>query len=163
MGEYFSTFAFAEYQKKFQYDVFIRLDGLLQLLRDRQVETRKPEVQAAAEIHRDTVLKNFYAHAMRGPHDSYISHTSCFCCLFESPEHSLPCGHVLCTSCLKAFGTTRKRNVMEIDCCPIDGHQFSSGRWTVVLKPDTAGIRILTLDGCVDIPLLSSYHLLTRE
>ena len=149
MGEYFSEFSFAEHQKQFQYDVFFRLDQLLSRIRERQEETRMPEDQAAAEIHCHTVMKNFYAHTMRGRPDTYISHTACFCCLFESPEHGLPCGHVLCTRCLKAFGSSRKKNVIEIGRCPIDGEGFSHGIWTVVLKPETAGVRILTLDGQV--------------
>jgi hypothetical protein len=45
--------------------------------------------------------------------------------------------------------------VIEIDRCPIDGEEFSHGIWTVVLKPETAGVRILTLDGQV-IDYLSS-------
>lgn len=120
VGEYYSEFSFANYQKKFRYDVFFILNRLLHRLREQQTETWTPEGKAAANIHCDSVMKNFYAHAMRGRPDSYISHTACFCCLFEAPEHGLPCGHVLCTFCLKDFGITRKRNVINIDRYPID-------------------------------------------
>jgi hypothetical protein len=120
---------------------------LLKRLRERQDGKKIPENEAAAEIHQQDMLRNFYAHTIRGRSDAYISHTACFCCLFDPPEHALPCGHVLCTRCLNAFGMSRKRNIIEIDSCPIDSDKFAVGTWTVVMKPETAGVRILTLDG----------------
>lgn len=148
-GDYFSGFSFRAHQRKFQDDVYFRLDGLLHLLRCYQQESNLTEEQAAAEIHRDKVIKNFFSHAVRDRSDAimYVSHTACFCCLFEAAEHCLPCGHVLCTRCLKGFGKVRQKNVFEIVCCPVDGKSFQLGTWTVVLKPKTSGVRILTLDG----------------
>jgi hypothetical protein len=127
IGDYMSEFSFTEYQSAFQYDVFIRLDQLLHLLQERQREELVSEDQAATSIHLHQVMRNFYAHAMRGKQDTYVSHTACFCCLFEVSEHGLPCGHVLCTRCLKSLNTSHVRNRIEIDRCPIDGLKFSMG------------------------------------
>ena len=101
VGEYMSDFSFTEHQKAFQYDVFVRLDQLLHLLQYCQQTKQTSEEQAATEIHLHTVMRNFYGHSMRNRSDTYISHTACFCCLFEASEHGLPCGHVLSTRCLK--------------------------------------------------------------
>lgn len=115
------------------------------------------EEQAATDVHRNTVIKHFYHHTIRDRLDTYVSHTACFACLFESPEHVLPCGHALCTRCLKGSGIAIMRNVIEIRQCPIDGKDFSEGPWTVVLKPQTSGVRILTLDGYVLFTFLNLF------
>lgn len=153
VGDYQSEFSFEEHRRKFQHDTFYRLDLLLVMLRERQRNGKIKEDRAATEIHQHTVMKHFYAHAMRGRADTYISHTACFCCLFEAPEHGLPCGHVLCTSCLQSMNLTLEKNSIRIDRCPIDGQRFSQkgDSWSIDLKPETAGIRILTLDGYVII------------
>ena len=96
-------------------------------------------------------MVQFYCHSARGRPEAFISHTTCFSCLFEPPEHALSCGHVLCTSCLRAYGRPRGRNVVEIEGCPMEllSKRSRYGSWKVLLKPDAAGLRILTLDGYV--------------
>ena len=72
----------------------------------------------------------------------------CFSCLFEPAEYALPCGHILCLFCLKAYGQARGRTVVEIDGCPMESlNKARYGLLRVFLKPPAAGIRILTLDG----------------
>jgi hypothetical protein len=69
-----------------------------------------------------------------------------------SPEHSLPCGHVICTPCLLGYGERQERDVIEITSCPL--HSERTFRWIVYLKPDAAGVRVLTLDGYVHHPTI---------
>ena len=88
----------------------------------------------------------FYRHFSR-PED-FVSHSTCYACLMAPPEHSLPCGHVICTPCLRGLGKPRGKNVVELSACPIHGDtwplQFS---FSVALKPAGAGVRVLSLDG----------------
>jgi hypothetical protein len=145
VGEYTSQFSFAEYQDIFQYDVYIRLNELLQLLRITTQDLKQSEREAAASIHREKVMRNFFTHSNRAQKDTFISHSACFSCLFEPPEHGLPCGHVICTKCLQDFRSRISvRTFIEIEKCPICDEDLG---WRVVLKPDAAGVRILTLDG----------------
>lgn len=148
MGSYVSHFSFSDYQVKFQNDTYSRLDGLLNLLHSRLKNDDESEVQAAAGIHKGTVLDNFFNHTARGRTTSFISHSTCFSCLFEPPEHALPCGHVLCTPCLIAYGKFRGKTVVELNGCPLET-LITPRRtsWKAVLKPAAAGTRILTLDG----------------
>lgn len=148
MGGYVSSFSFEGYCEVFQNAVYIRLKELLKILHSRVEEDDRSEAQAAAEIHKDKVMAHFFDHAARGRTNSFISHSTCFSCLFEPPEHALPCGHVLCTLCLRAYGKSHEETMVDIVGCPMDKlitrrHQS----WRVLLKPAAAGIRILTLDG----------------
>ena len=148
VGGYISSFSFGVFRKEFQDLIYTRLDNLLKLLSSRIEEDDQPEAQVAAEIHKDKVMVHFFDHSARGRLNSFISHSTCFSCLFEPPEHALPCGHVLCTLCLRAYGRCRGKTEVDIKGCPMEKpisrrHQS----WKVLLKPAAAGIRILTLDG----------------
>jgi hypothetical protein len=153
-GEYVSRFSFEGNQEEFRYNVYFRLKELLDILRAR-VETGEPEEKAASQIHSHDVMPYFYQCATdreRGALE-YNSHTACFCCLFETPEHALPCGHTICTACLKIFGHMSGPTAVDLYQCPIDNG--INGRfhcWRVLLTPKTAGIRILTLDGYLYMP-----------
>ena len=142
-----SEFSFGKYQETFQYNVYIRLYELLQMLRFQTRDFILSERNAAALIHRDTVMRNFFIRLGRGRKDEYISHSTCFSCLFETPEHGIPCGHVICTRCLEDFKSRlHHRTMIEIEKCPICDDSLG---WVVALKPDAAGVRVLTLDGFV--------------
>ncbi|KAK4504134.1 hypothetical protein PRZ48_005049 [Zasmidium cellare] len=103
-----------------------------------------PEERIALDLHGEYLNQFFEA---VGPASSICSHATCFCCLMDVPEHPLPCGHVLCTACIKAYGKQTKSNVV-VPCCPL---HIESTRWakpTVIkFKPPGAGVRILSLDG----------------
>ena len=156
IGEYYSRFSFENYQEIFEFDVYSRLDESLKLLHERVQGGGEIEAEAAAEIHKDTVMTHFYKHAQQAKAGSeagtvpFTSQSTCFSCLVEPPEHALPCGHILCSSCIRAYGRPcpTAKNVVEIHDCPIE--TLTRPRyhtWKVFLKPADAGIRILTLDG----------------
>lgn len=80
-----------------------------------------------------------------------VSYSTCFSCLRELPEYVLPCGHVLCLRCVKAFGRpAASETAFELDRCPLHQREMPWARpWIVSVKPPYAGTRILSLDGYV--------------
>jgi hypothetical protein len=147
VGNYVSDFSFESYHKEFCQKVFLRLEYLLGLLLEN---TRNGEVPCivAARIHRDDTLCRFYGSRTKEEARAFQSHSVCFCCLFEPPEHALPCGHVLCTSCVRSYSRVKTENLFEIHECPLEINTPDRCQsLTVYLKPEAAGVRILTLDG----------------
>ena len=79
----------------------------------------------------------------------------CLLCLAKSPEHSLTCGHTICDDCLRLFATAvpqlEHHYVLQYcNLCEAKGYIYAR------LRPPTAGIRMLTVDGggiCGVIPL----------
>jgi hypothetical protein len=147
VGDYESKFTTDKYQEDFEYNVYSYLQHLLDKLGAATTASPHLELQKAAEIHRIYVLKDFYRHLSGSKR--YISHTSCFSCLIAPPEHALPCGHVLCTQCVQSFGKSG-RCMVETSYCPLH-HEDPDGqfrpKWPITIKPATAGVRILSLDG----------------
>ncbi|KAI5796092.1 acyl transferase/acyl hydrolase/lysophospholipase, partial [Pyronema domesticum] len=92
----------------------------------------------AAEFH----IKTLQAHRL-----GYIySRSTCLCCLSRYPERGLPCGHTICEKCIQIFG--QKSNpyghIFRISRCPLCG---DSREVTAHIKPPTAGVRLLSIDG----------------
>lgn len=139
-GDYQSQFSPETHRHWYRNNIYEILGELLFQLRNFDKEE-----EAAARIHQEMILDPFYKH-FGGAHQ-YLSHSACFSCLVNPAEHCLPCGHVICTQCVKDFGMPRSNNVYEVRFCPL--HKVETSRWTqtVALKPDTAGPRVLTLDG----------------
>lgn len=103
-----------------------------------------PEERIALDLHIEYLNQFFEA---IGPAASICSHATCFCCLMDVPEHPLPCGHVLCTACIKAYGKQAKTSI-SLACCPLHREATNWARPTVIkLKPAGAGVRVLALDG----------------
>ncbi|KIW36756.1 hypothetical protein, variant [Exophiala oligosperma] len=71
----------------------------------------------------------------------------CFVCLRRTPENNLPCGHAICENCVRVFGREdeNERWVFGIQRCFLCDMVFRDV--TVKLKPDTAGVNVLTIDG----------------
>ena len=151
VGSYESKFSVESFQETFRYFVFTFLKELLGELQKTLFKSQ-PEDQIAAQIHKAQVMRPFYQHVSQGRTASLSSHSTCFSCLMASPEHSLPCGHVICTPCLLGYGERQERDVIEITSCPL--HSERTFRWIVYLKPDAAGVRVLTLDGYVHHPTI---------
>lgn len=84
-----------------------------------------------------------------GEGNRFKSHANCFSCLSESPEHVLPCGHILCTPCIAGFGTSLGAGFIKLDSCPLIYHKsgWNESQYLASIKPDQAGVRVLTLDG----------------
>lgn len=145
-----SRFSYENHHEEFQTNVYSHLDLLLKALQERVQAGDIPEDVAAAEIHKEKVMTHFFEHVSQGQTWQLISHSACFSCLFEPPEHPLPCGHIICAPCLKAYGHSKSKNVIEISECPLEGLSRSRSQpWKVSLKPPSTGVRLLTLDGYV--------------
>jgi hypothetical protein len=95
---------------------------------------------SAAELHR----ANLKSHSLQWA--QLKSNRTCLYCIRRSPEHVLNCGHAICDICVRIFGITQRsvESHFTLHLCVLCNRQISS---TVVLKPATAGIRILSIDG----------------
>lgn len=152
-GDYVSSFSFNAYYQDFRNTVYSCLVALLDELAPR-VQEGISEEAAAASIHKDMVINNFFARITKtiwklSAEERFLhSHTACFCCLFGQAEVQLPCGHVICTACLTTYGYPNGETGYDMDGCPIERHvRLRSSTWRIQLKPKLAGVRIMTLDG----------------
>jgi hypothetical protein len=148
VGHYKSTIQCDEPTKrKFQELVYEKL-VISYVMTRRRTSSSKAEDRAAAEVHCEYVLPHFFAHVTKHDPGTFVSHTVCLSCLFEPPEHALPCGHIICTPCLRSFGYCSESSRVAILHCPLEPKTnrfiFPS---EIYLKPPGCGIRILTLDG----------------
>ena len=166
-GEHVAAFdwRFAEYWKG---QVRTAIEGLhwdlayeLEQVANGTETVRASEERIALDLHLENLNRFFHS---VGPATGKVSHSKCFSCLMEVPEHPLPCGHVLCDQCVEAYGRPRKRSV-SMTCCPL--HRDSS-QWirpaVIRRKPDGAGVRILSLDsggirGIVQLEVLRAIQL----
>ncbi|KAI8938298.1 hypothetical protein NX059_005951 [Plenodomus lindquistii] len=145
------------YSSKFTFDDFA--DEWLQYLRRSLLEIEKglgSEIMSSSQS-QDTILitkihqvnvNNFY-HRVGGA-QRFVSHSTCFCCLRELAEHPLPCGHVLCTTCIKGYGKphTELPGSYTVASCPLhDLDAVFRVPAEVLFKPPLAGVRVLALDG----------------
>lgn len=73
-------------------------------------------------------------------------YTSCLACIVRAPEHLLPCGHMMCEQCCILHGETTDADLHLhcLDECPICASTFT---FAVRVKPATAGMRVLSIDG----------------
>ncbi|KAF2462522.1 FabD/lysophospholipase-like protein [Lindgomyces ingoldianus] len=105
------------------------------------------ELVATTSLHH-TNINAFYGRL--GGAQKFVSHSTCFCCLREMAEHPLPCGHVLCTPCVKGFGQRHEgtSGLYFMAACPLhEGDTLFPTPWEVHFKPPLAGVRVLSLDG----------------
>ena len=79
------------------------------------------------------------------PWAKLYSNQTCLPCLRRKPEYVLSCGHSVCEMCVRIFGrpVLESEYTYELESCLL----CSSGWLTVALKPPTAGVRILSIDG----------------
>lgn len=81
--------------------------------------------------------------------DKLVSHLTCLVCLAGVPEHSLPCGHVICRECAKAAGDTTPGGFVKLEECPLPNHHEED--WPRGLakncKSSKVGIGTLSLHG----------------
>lgn len=150
-----------DYSSEFDLDKTLRgwNDNLTRNISEmqRQLESRRiqqsnelsydddDEQALASELH-SRQTRDFFDKIGNVSH--FVSHLACFSCLRELPEHPLPCGHVLCTPCVEAYGRRSGKSTILIASCPLHS---SATRWVtpweINIKPQYAGVRILSLDG----------------
>ncbi|PNS15041.1 hypothetical protein CAC42_2270 [Sphaceloma murrayae] len=103
--------------------------------------------QVALSLHKD-YLRQFFTSV--GVAAKLFSHSSCFVCLMHVPSHPLPCGHVLCSACVKAFGKPHGRSTVIVSHCPLHDDSHPWTRWQdsvhIYFKPKGVGTRVLSLD-----------------
>lgn len=92
----------------------------------------------ASQLHKRTAIK--YEHFLRPLRSNQV----CLGCLRRYPERHLSCGHSLCDNCVTTFGicVPRTESQFKIHCIFNDG-----GRAEVNLRPKTAGVRLIGIDG----------------
>lgn len=71
---------------------------------------------------------------------------TCLLCLTRTPEHKLPCSHLLCDNCARLVGKQSEKDPCSttILCCPLC-HKLC--RVAIYAHPLTAGVGVLCLDG----------------
>lgn len=108
----------------------------------------KEQKRVALEDH--LVLSNTILHQKSGQDllPRLASHDTCSFCLILTPLYPLLCGHTICQECLECFAKKVGYN-LKLSECPLHADHEWAPPWTVTLKPPTAGLRILSLDGYV--------------
>ena len=102
----------------------------------QMVEAR---AQSAVEVHRANLktYRKWLAY--------FKSNATCLTCLDAKPEHVLTCGHSICDTCIKKFGTelTDYEYRFRIETCVL----CSNGSLLAMVKPPSAGVTLLSIDG----------------
>lgn len=79
--------------------------------------------------------------------------STCFACLFGRPEYRLPCGHILCSDCVRDFDQSDENEkypgvVIHRGCVLCSSVEPSSQwPWKIQINPEISGVRVLSLDG----------------
>ena len=161
-GPYMSRFTYESFQDKWAKLLHSRIaqaSGNLNLARDlAQGHSSSSSCEASishpfAEEEEDTmmechseVLDKFYIETQQI--STFRRHRICVCCFVYVPEHILPCGHALCSPCVKAWALEKGEFHVVLQDCPLHSEQPTwSHPFLVRFKPHLAGVRILTLDG----------------
>lgn len=106
----------------------------------------RSELETTALMHRER-LNELYSNILGNATD-FVSYSACLCCLRELPECVLPCGHILCLSCVQVYGKQTSKTTIEISRCPLHVRDIiAAPPWVITTKPAQAGARILCLDG----------------
>ena len=153
-GNYTSKFRADQYYLTWSKDIKEAMTSIHQDLQEKvQRESwGVSEEQHLLKIH-SGIMDQLYKSI--GSAENFLSHSTCFCCLMQAPQHTLPCGHVLCSPCIRSYrkkGNEERENrfVLKMNCCPL--HPAST-RWrrpcVIRFKPDHAGVRLLCLDGYI--------------
>ncbi|MCJ1466187.1 hypothetical protein MMC07_004806 [Pseudocyphellaria aurata] len=121
----------------------------LKLLNDEESDEKGSRRSLALNFHRKVVQNTqdplFWT--------KVYSSKTCYGCLCCSPQYVLPCGHAFCEDCVRDFGQRgdrgRSTTSYTHDHCLLCGVWGSSigWPWTILLKPKSAGVRLLSLDG----------------
>ncbi|KAI9760994.1 MAG: hypothetical protein M1840_002165, partial [Geoglossum simile] len=94
----------------------------------------------SAQIH-EGVLKSF-----RNCWPIIRNSATCLVCLQRKPEYGLPCRHSVCENCVRIFGSRSDEYAwsFQVYSCFCG---FKTPGLVVKVKPPTAGVRVLSIDG----------------
>jgi hypothetical protein len=165
VGEYESEFSYEDYYNPWMADVLHDIKSLQSLeSANKRSDNRGraiPDAVLALNQHVE-ILIQFYARAKL--QSQFESQSTCVLCFMESSEHALPCGHVLCTPCVKGLGKKMSKTEYRLKSCPVHTKK-SRTKWenphVIRFKPKFAGVRLLSLDGYVkDFLAYREFHYL---
>ena len=76
----------------------------------------------------------------------------CYACLFGRPEYNLPCGHVICFSCIREFDDSPASEkypgiAIHNSCILCGSSKQETWPYRTEYRPDLSGIRVLSLGG----------------
>ena len=96
----------------------------------------------AAQVHKSTLESR----VVRSCRQAMQSNLFCSICSVRRPEHVLKCRHTVCDFCTRIFGNldTSEEYSYLFQTCLCCGRPADL---LIRLKPPTAGLRIMTLDG----------------
>lgn len=66
-------------------------------------------------------------------------------CIMRPPEHTLPCKHTLCETCIKRHGKLDTRGFRIVESCYFCGTPTNGARFR--FRPDTKSLKVLGIDG----------------
>ncbi|KAF1927873.1 FabD/lysophospholipase-like protein [Didymella exigua CBS 183.55] len=127
----------------------VEFDNELQSVSSDDAKTVSAE-ELLNDIHSKRMTRLYDA---LGSADKFISHTTCLCCLIQAPLHTLPCGHTLCSRCVRSYGvavrgSSKSSSVLDMEFCPLHSElDIWPSPYYVRFKPEHAGVRLLSLDG----------------
>jgi hypothetical protein len=95
--------------------------------------------RTAAEVHQ----ANLNGHSRKWV--SVQSNVTCLLCIRRKPEYVFSCGHSWCEACVRRFGIEMPaiEHHFKLQSCIL----CSNGNLMVKLKPPTAGVSLLSMDG----------------
>ncbi|KAI0517620.1 FabD/lysophospholipase-like protein [Xylaria bambusicola] len=146
-GGYMSDFDFHDYKLQWIGNIKTMLNELQSRFFNLSHQYKEsPDSFIAKQLHNRSI--NDFFRSLGNDATLFNSHSTCFSCLRELPEHALPCGHVLCLPCVKEYGIKVSKTAIELKHCPL--HSIDTNwdpPWVVAVKPAHAGVRVLSLDG----------------
>ncbi|KAF2725665.1 hypothetical protein K431DRAFT_260515 [Polychaeton citri CBS 116435] len=148
-GEYCSDFTAEDYYIRWEAQLksaigFVQQEFQDEFSKSSQGGVHLSDEKLAVDLHK-AYLSDFYRTVGNGR--LVYSHASCLCCLMDVAEHVLPCGHVLCSTCIQNYGEDRGKGVVKMHCCPLHAADAWKHPHRINFKPRGAGTRILCLDG----------------
>lgn len=143
-GPYVPEFPSESFFEDWMKEIANHLEKLIEKLQKYGADGAEREL--VSRLHRQEIETYF---PKLGSTAKFSSHATCFCCVRKIPQHVLPCGHVLCKSCVQSFGTRVGESVYEMRFCPLhpDQTKWINNPARIRYKPRGAGVRVLCLDG----------------
>jgi hypothetical protein len=156
VGEYESTFTYNKYLSVWMMDLEMDVRSLHKKFETARApsDTARSDEKVLLRLHSRLMAKLYWRLGCE-----FINHSFCVCCFTMIAEYTLPCGHVLCGICIKAFSDGLPcEGLYRLSQCPLHVRRTSRNQWVppcmIRFKPQGAGIRALSLDGsvCLVIP-----------